>query len=201
LLADFGDALRTSGDTKRAGELYQGLLAWHPRAAQKDRAYAGLGLIAVGEEKEKAALDWFALFEKEASQSPLRSQVLSSRAELLYKRKQYSEAIAQLEEILKIPSAKGIKWVEALYRIGEIYVESGEPKKATAYFERIYMLYGRWTDYVAKAYWQRGQALEKIGELQKARETYEACVADSSLAATPEYARARERLKTIGGGS
>lgn len=199
LLADFGDALRLSGDGKRAEEFYQGMLAWHPRSPQKDRAYAGLGLLAMADDKEKKALDWFALFEKESSQSPLRSQVLSSRAELLYKRKQYSEAIAQLEEILKIPSARGIKWVEALNRIGEIYLESGDPKKAIPYFQRIYVMYGRWSEYVAKAYWQSGQAFEKLSMMDEAKKTYAEFTANTALASTPEYAKAKERLKALGG--
>jgi len=199
LLVDFGDALRTGGNPKRADDFYRGLLAWHPRAVQKDRAYAGLGLLAVADGKEKAALDWFDLFEKEASTSPLRSQVLSARAELLYKRKQYKEAIAQLEEILKIPSAKGIKWVEALNRIGEIYFETGDFKKAIPYFQRIYVMYGRWTDYVAKAYWQSGQAFEKLSMMDEAKRTYEEFTANAALASTPEYSKAKERLKTLGG--
>jgi TolA-binding protein len=46
LLADIADALREAGEIKEAEQLYRDLLKWNPRAPQKDRAFAGLGLIS-----------------------------------------------------------------------------------------------------------------------------------------------------------
>ena len=52
-----------------------------------------------------------------------------------------------------------------------VYKSAGEEKKALAYFERIYIGYGRYPDLVASAYWKRGQLLEKLG-LPGAAEVY-----------------------------
>ena len=201
ILADVADELRKAGEGGRAAEFYQTLLAWYPLSAFKDRAYAGLGLLAVQEGREKQALEQFALFEKEASRSPLLADVLQTRAHLLAGRGQSDEAVRDLERILQLPSAKGKPWVDALYRIGEIHVKQNDPKRAIPYFQRIYVMYGRWTDYVAKAYWQSGQAFEKLNMTTEAINTYKEFLSQGQLESTPEYGKARERLKQTGGGT
>jgi len=201
ILADVADELRKTGEGEKAAEFYQTLLAWYPLSAFKDRAYAGLGLLAVQEGREKQALEQFALFEKEASRSPLLADVLQARAQLLAGRGQSGEAVRDLERILQLPSAKGKPWVDALYRIGEIHVKQNDPKRAIPYFQCIYVMYGRWTDYVAKAYWQSGQAFEKLNMTTEAVNTYKEFLSQEQLESTPEYGKARERLKQTGGGA
>lgn len=200
LLADFGDAARKAGEPQRAEELYRGLIAWYPRAMQKDRAYAGLGLLSLDAGKDKAALEWFDLFDRESIESPLRKDIFNARAELFLKRGQKAEAIAQYEEILKLQNARGLPWVEALYKIGELYLELGDPKRAIPYFQRIYVMYGRWADYVSKAYLQSGLAFEKLNMIDEARQTYIEFTENTTLADKPEIAKARERLRALGGG-
>jgi tetratricopeptide (TPR) repeat protein len=201
LLADAGDAFRAKGDPGQAVVMYQGLLMWHPRSLQRDRGYAGMGLVALAQGKEKAALDWFDLFEKETIQSPLRAEVLKARAGLYEKRGQFEEAVEQLDELLKLPTARGLPWVEALYQMGEIRIKQGDYKKAIPCFQRIYVMYGRWTDYVAKAYWESGQAFERLGMKAEALNTYKEFIGNDQLKETAEYGKAKERLKAMGGAS
>lgn len=198
LLGDLADAFRLAGRNAEAAVWYEDLLRWHPRAVEKDRAYAGLGLLALREGKEKKALDYFARFEQETVSSPLRSEVLRSRAGLYLERGRGDLAIADLEEILKIPSARGKAWVEALQTIGEIHLKEGRPEKAVPYFQRIYVMYGRWTEQVARAYWQSGQAFEKMKMRDEALKTYRELVAQTHLKDTPEFALAGARLKEEG---
>ncbi|GAB4239083.1 MAG: hypothetical protein OHK005_00180 [Candidatus Methylacidiphilales bacterium] len=200
LLSDFGDAARAAGQPEKAEKLYRGLIAWYPRSVQRDRAYAGLGLLALQDGKEQAALDWFDRFERETIQSPMRKEVLRARANLFLKRGQKEQAIAQLEEILKLQNARGLPWVEALYQIGEIYLAAGDPARAIPYFQRIYVMYGRWADYVSKAYLQSGLAFEKLNMRDEARRTYEEYVQNTTLHNQPEFPKIRERLQALGGG-
>lgn len=200
LLADFGDAARAMGQSEKAERLYRGLIAWHPRAVLRDRAYAGLGLLALQQGQEVAAMEWFDRFERETIQSPLRKDVLRARADLFLKRGERGRAIEQLEEILKLQNARGLPWVEALYQIGEIHLADGNPGKAIPYFQRIYVMYGRWTDFVSKAYLQSGLAFEKLNMREEARRTYEEFVQNTTLHSKPEYPKIRERLQALGGG-
>lgn len=201
LLADIGDAQRESGQADEASMTYNGILQWFPRALQKDRAYAGLGLLAAQQNKERAALDYFELFERETVQSPLQAQVLKAKANILLARRDYVGAIAEWEKVLKIPTAKGLAWVEALAQIGDCYMALNKPDKAVPYYQRIYIMYGRWTNYVAKAYFQSGQAFEKLNRRPEALNTYKEMVSKAELNQTEEFPKAKARLQALGEGT
>jgi TolA-binding protein len=198
LLADAGDALREAGAGVKSKICYQTILRWHPRSLLKDRAYAGLGLLAEKEGERGKALEWFERFEKESVQSPLLAPVLQAKARILVIEGRTDEAIVQLGRILEIPSARGLGWVEALYRMGELHLKKGDPGKAVPHFQRIYVMYGRWSEYVAKSYWQSGQAFEKLQRMDEAKKTYQEFVSNTHLKDTPEYAKAEARLKEMG---
>jgi tetratricopeptide (TPR) repeat protein len=74
-------------------------------------------------------------------------------------------------------------------------VAGNELKKALVYFERVYLVYGRYAAQVATAYWSRGQLLEKLGELEKAQELYREFVSREELKDYPEYALAEARVQ------
>ncbi|NJK92529.1 MAG: tetratricopeptide repeat protein [Blastochloris sp.] len=198
LLADLGDQLRLVKRPDDAIRHYRTILTWYPRSLLKDRAYAGLGLIALTQGESKQALDYFALFEKESFQSPLLAQVLRAKADLYLAQGKKDEAIRELERILEVKSAKGRPWVEALYQIGEIRMGQKDPKRAIPYFQRIYVLYARWSDMVAKAYWQSGQAFEQLGMTQEALNTYKEFTGQPHLQETAEFSKALDRLKKRG---
>jgi len=199
MLADAADALRRQGKREAAGECYRTILSWYPRSLYKDRSYAGLGILARMEGDDSQALDYFSQFERETVQSPLWSQVLRSRADIYLARGDYERAIRELEQILDIDSAKGLPWVQALYEIGSIHLSQNAPKKAIPYFQRIYIMYRRWDEYVAKAYWESGQAFEKLQMGEEARNTYAEFVENTHLSERPEYGKAQERLGQLGG--
>jgi TolA-binding protein len=199
LLADVGDELRRAQRWDEADTYYKTILSWYPNSMLKGRAYAGLGLVAQEQGKNKEALALFTIFEKESTQSPLLAEVLQNRARLYLERNQYDEAVRELERILLIPTAKGKLWVEALYRIGEIKMKQKDPKRAIPYFQRIYVMYGKWAETVARAYWQSGQAFEQLEMKTEAVNTYREFIGQEHLRSTPEYGKAQERLKQVGG--
>lgn len=198
LLADLGDALRRESRRSEAESFYRTILSWYPRSMLKDRAYAGLGLLAMADGKEKAALDYFARFERETVGSPLLADILRARSELLLARGDLEGAARDLERILEIPSAKGRPWAEALCRIGEIRLRQNDPRRAIPYFQRVYVMYGRWSDLVARAYWQSGQAFEKLNMPEEARRTYQEFTSQDHLRQTPEFGEALKRLQQEG---
>jgi tetratricopeptide (TPR) repeat protein len=201
MLADAGDALRVAGKNTEARECYRTILAWYPQSLFKDRGHAGLGLLAKAEGRAKEALEAFDNFERQTVQSPLLAEVLRARADLHMERGEWPEAAAQLNRILEVPAARGLPWVKALYDIGTIYQKQGDAKKAIPYFQRIYVMYGRWGDYVAKSYWESGQAFEKLNMRQEAVNTYKELLENAHLSGMPEYKSAQERLAQLGGGA
>ncbi|MDD5261122.1 MAG: tetratricopeptide repeat protein [Methylacidiphilales bacterium] len=197
LLADVGDVLLKAGKSSEAAGFYMTILSWYPNSALRDRSYAGLGLVAKSQGKTKQALEYFERFDRENAQPASRLRVLQARAEIFLERGDTERALGQLEQVLKIPSARGLPAVEALYKIGEIYLGRGDAKRAIPYFQRIYVMYGRWGDYVARAYWQSGQAFERLEMRQEAANTYRELIGNEQLKGTAEYAQARERLNAL----
>ena len=88
---------------------------------------------------------------------------------------------------------------EALYRAGESHMADGKPDLAVPYFQRIYVMHGRWGEWVAKAYLRSGEAFEKLNDTASARRTYQELAAKEDLASFPESQLARDRLQALGG--
>ena len=75
----------------------------------------------------------------------------------------------------------------------------GKPELAVPYFQRIYVMHGRWGEWVAKAYFRSGVAFEKLNDTASARKTYQELAAKEDLASFPESQLAKDRLQALGG--
>ncbi len=94
-------------------------------------------------------------------------------------------------------------WPEALYGRGLCAEARREPAaltKATAYYERIYVMYGKYRDWTAKAYLRRAECLHRAYFDEKARETIQEMLKADDLAQYPEYGQARQFLAKLTGG-
>ncbi len=199
LLADIADALVASGKEDEGLKMWRDLVKWNPRAPQKDRAFAALGLMELQRGNEKAALGWFDRFEKETLGSMLYGKILLAKARLEETRDQYAGARKSLEALLANQYSSGPEKAEALYLIGEIYMKEGKPQLAVPYFQRIYVMHGRWRDWVARAYLRSGEAFEKLQDQLSARKTYQELTEKEDFASFQETGKARERLNALGG--
>jgi tetratricopeptide (TPR) repeat protein len=199
LLADIADAFRESGDINAAEPLYRDLLKWNPRAPQKDRAFAGLGLIAKLRGRDKAALDYFTRFEQETAGSPLFGEVMLAKAAVHAERGQVAEAQAALESLLADKTAPGSEKAQALFQIGELHMREKKPALAVPYYQRVYIMHGRWAEFVAKAYLRSGEAFEQLDDRAAATKTYQEMLGRTELSKFAEAAAAKERLAKLEG--
>jgi len=199
LLADFAQALQESGDSKGAEAMWRDLMKWNPRAPQKDRALAAMGFFELERGNEKAALGYFDRFERETLGSVIFGKVMLARAALLEERGEFSHAREGLDALLASPSASGSEKAEALYRMGEIHMREGKPQLAVPYFQRIYVMHGKWRDWVARAYFRSGEAFEKLDDKLSARRTYQELGEREELGEFEETDKALKRLQALGG--
>lgn len=199
LLADFAGAFEAAGKPAEAIALYRDLVKWNPRAPQKDRALAALGFSELEQGNEAAALEWFERFEKECPGSTQAGRVFLAKADLEDKRGRKAAARKTLEALLAAEYVTGNLKAEALFRLGQLHMSEGKPQLAVPYFQRIYVMHGRWIDWVAKAYLRSGEAFEKLQDTQSARRTYQEMTEKEGLSELPETAKARKRLETLGG--
>ena len=95
----------------------------------------------------------------------------------------------------------GKEKAEALYLIGETHMRDSRPELAIPYFQRLYVMYGRWREWVAKAYFRSGEAFEKLNDELSAYRTYQELAEREDLAGFEETSKARRRLELLRGRS
>ena len=190
VIADIADALRLEGKAAEARVLYTDLRKWHPRALEKDRAYLGLGLLALADQQPEQALTYLERFEKETLGSPLLAEVAGIKGDLLAGKRQFKEAQAEYERVLDMPTAPRLSKARTLLKIATLLADQKQDLKATAYYERVYLSYGKYLPEVAQAYWLRAQALDRLGKSDKAAEVFKELALRPDLAALPEAQRA-----------
>ncbi len=197
LLVEAGEYLVAEKDYARAAELLNRSIDLYPKNRFKDRALAGLGLIAANEGDHARALVCYDRFLSEAGSSTLLPKVLESKADILLSQKKYADALPSLEKILETPAAKGMPWVRALYKIGQAHEDLKQPDKALPYFQKIYILYGKYSEYVAKAYLASGRIFEELKMRQEATNTYKEMLGKKQLELFPEFIEAGRRLEAL----
>lgn len=190
IIADIADAVRESGKLTEAKTMYTELRKWHPRAMEKDRAYLGLGLVALKEHQQDEALKWLARFEKETLGSPLIAEVARIKADLFAENREYDEAQAEYERILEMPTVSRQIKAQTLIKLGDLMVARREDLKATAFYERVYISYGKYRAEVASAYWKRAEALDRLKMSDKASEVRRELALREDLATMPEAQQA-----------
>ncbi len=199
LLADFAQACEQAGRADDAEHMWRDLVKWNPRATQKDDAFAALGMLEAKRGNDKAALEYFDRFEKETFGSLIFGRVMLAKANLLIARGDSPAARKTYEALLASTYSTGPEKAEALYGIGDLYMQEKKYALAIPYFQRIYILHARWHEWVAKAYLGSGEAFEQLQDITAARKTYQEMVGIEELKTLPEAGKARERLQALGG--
>jgi tol-pal system protein YbgF len=115
----------------------------------------------------------------------------TSRAD--YMSGEYSLAIRGFESYLKT-FPKGVQAAEAQLMIGDSYRLDGKDAEAVIAYERVITDYAG-SPMLAQAYYKRGLSLEKLGEVERAKQSYELVV--KQFPASPEADLARQRLTAL----
>lgn len=111
---------------------------------------------------------------------------------------QYDLAIKTYKELFAVREWRGPLTPQALYWIGICKFDQGDVKEAFAFFQRVYVMYEGYTEWVAKAYEGSILCLEKMGgRTEDIISTCEEMLSKEAIAATPEGVRARARLAKL----
>lgn len=212
IIVDCAEAQATMGDAADAERLFEGLRKWYPRAAERDRAYAGLGFLALSQGNETRALQMFDRFEKTAVmpksapdangisivEAEIGGKVALARGRLL-ETAQKDQALHLYAAVQKSKAMPSKIRVEAFLAAAGLQAQRGQMREALPIYEQVYVLFNRYPELVAKAYWGRGQALEKLGKSELAREVYSELAQRDDLKTTREAADGRRRAISLGG--
>ena len=122
------------------------------------------------------------------------------RAEALRELGHNGEAITGYNEILANRSAPRALKPSALLGIASCLETQKEWNQAIAYYQRVYVLYGAYTEQVAAAYVKSAECFAKLGKTQEAVNTLREFLGKDVSHGTAEAAVARQRLQELTGG-
>ncbi len=109
----------------------------------------------------------------------------------------YETAIKTYKELFAIREWRGPLTPQALYWIGVCTLDQGSAKEASAFFQRVYVMYEGHTEWAAKAYEGSIRCLEQLGQQDAIIKTCQEMLANEAIANTPEGVRARAMLQNL----
>ncbi len=197
-LVAISETLLAADQRARARPYYEYVYKTFPKSRYLALALIRMAEDALAEENVETA---FALVDN-ALQRAMDPEALIRgvyvRARCLHALERYEDAIHDYTQILAHRTAPRPMKPEAMLGIADCYEKNGELTKAVPYYQRIYVLYGAFSDAVAKAYWRSGQAFEEMNDYTAASRTYREMVANEALAEYPEFEKAKARLAELG---
>ncbi len=212
ILIDLASVLSEAGLHDQAFRMYEELRRWWPRSPLRDQAFAGMAFIEMRRGNIEAALLNFEKFEKFALmpktapdlqgivlvEGEVGGKVAMSKAQLLSK-KMPLQALNIYLAVQRTRSMPANLRADALLAAGAIHVQTERYREALPYYEQVYLLFHRYPEKVATAYWERGRALELMGEKKKAREVYSELASREDLKDFKVTATATRRAEDLGG--
>lgn len=127
------------GEEERAERDLRALAIAHPNeAAARSALRVLLQRHVEAAEDKQLALAWARELEREVGRSWLGEVLLSAEAELLVELDHRNEAMTVLErQVDEHPYPKGLRWEESLWRLADLALEQGDPRRAIAYLKRM----------------------------------------------------------------
>jgi TolA-binding protein len=118
-------------------------------------------------------------------------------ADALRNLKEYDAAIELYNEFLTVREWRGELTPQVIYWIGVCRAKQDRITEAFAYFQRVYVLYELYPEWMAKAYAASIDCLEKLGRQDEIVKTWREMVANPAIAATPEGQQAQQQLDRL----
>jgi tetratricopeptide (TPR) repeat protein len=128
-----------TGEVERAERDLLALVLAHPDTGPgKSALRVLLSRHVDGAESPDAALAWVRDLATKAGDSATRESLMNVEAEQLLALGKRAEAVQMLEaQVERFPYPKGHRWDDALFRLADLALEGGDPKRAIAYLERM----------------------------------------------------------------
>lgn len=200
ILGRIGDYAREHGNLERAREFAQYLISHYAHSVFADFGYAGLGEIAFAAGDYDQALTRFSdAIDRAGARFKLREATLG-RAKSLLALGRLDAARELFEQIASNRQWRGPATAESVFSLGEILARQGGPEnlaQAQAFFQRVYISYRKYPDWVARAYLRSGEIFEQLGSAHEALATYRELLRDQRFASFPETETARQRAADL----
>ena len=154
---------------------------------------------AISEDRFADATAHLDVVRKVFASRPEAAEALLLLGEAYLKQRRYDKADESYRSVLAVREWRGPLWPAALHGRAECARLSRDYRAACAFYERIYVLYSHYGEWVSKAYLWRAKCLARLGEFRKATQTLKEMLAAEELSGRQEAAEARELLQELQG--
>ncbi len=168
LLAFVGEHLRKRGVIEKATQCYNRLMNSFPKSDYVDFALVGLGDIAF-EQKNYAEAEKNYTKAKDEMPGMKYPNALMGVAKAQFMQQKYEEVEKPLLEIVGNKEWKGELTAEALYWLGQNAFAQKKYPEAVNYYQRIFLSFGKFTDWSIKGYTEAAETFRALGEPDKAK--------------------------------
>ena len=143
------------------------------------------------------AAEYFRRVAEDHFGHPKSGRAALRRAGALRLARRYDEAVEAYSAILKQREWRGELWAEATFKLGLCFLDMDQPGKAQGFFERTYLAYGGFPEWAGKAVMESGALLERRGDAESARKTYEHFLESPGAEASPLYDVIEQKKKEL----
>ena len=197
------DIAKTQGQTNLAVRVAEAIIADFAETDTALDARMFLARVAVDQAREAQGPAANALLAKAVEHLTVIRDVYATSGEaaeallllgaIFRGQRKYEEAQKCFDSVLGVKEWRKA-WPEALHGLGLCAEARQDWLKATAYYERIYVMYSNYRAWAAKAYVRRAECLLRAYQEKQAKETLAEFLAQEELKTFPEYAQG-EKLR------
>lgn len=197
-LAFLGAWHAQAGRPERALPLFERLLSAFPGSRYAALAHTRLAGAELEAGRNEEALEHATRALDSAAEPEVLMEATLMLARSLERLGRYEDAAQAYTTALSSRATPRRLKPEALLGLAACREALDQTREAIPYYQRVYVMYGAYTDAVAAAYLRSGKAFEKLNDIEAAVKTYREMLGLESLAGTPEAAEARRRLSELG---
>ena len=202
ILAIVGDYFVKRGSEERASASYNRLLQFFPQSPFMDWALVGLGQMAYKAKDYETALKRFTQAVDEYPGAKY-GEAQIGKARVLFDTGKMDESEKLLKEMFGDKSVSKESKAEMTWLLGEIRFQQKTLPDAFNYFQRLYLSFAAFPQWMAKGYLRAGQTKEALDKGTDAIDIYKDAVNDPGKAEKmknePDFQKVRERLRILGG--
>jgi tetratricopeptide (TPR) repeat protein len=168
LCAFVGEHLRKRGVIEKATQCYNRLMNTFPKSDYADFALVGLGDIAF-EQKNWAEAEKDYAKAKDELPGMKYPNALMGVAKAQFMQQKYDQVEKPLLEIVGNKDWKGELTAEALFWLGQNAFAQKKYAEAVNYYQRIFLSFGKFSDWAIKGYTEAAESFRALGEPDKAK--------------------------------
>ncbi len=202
LLAVVGNYFVKRNSEEQASACFNRLIQFFPQSPYMDWALVGLGQMAYKSKDYDTALKRFTQAMDEYPGAKY-GEAQMGKARVLFDSEKLDESETLLKEMFGDKSVPKEVKAEVTWLLGEIRFKQKALPDAFNYFQRLYLSFGAFPEWMAKGYLRAGETKEALGKGTDAVDIYRDAVNDARKAAKmknePDFQKVKDRLRNLGG--